>query len=229
MWHPPDNVIEDPVLHNRGPVFQDRADAGRHLAELLVDWRDQDTIICAIPAGGVPVAVEVAKTLGLPLDVMVVSKMTLPWNTEAGFGAMAADGTSLLNNELVEALGLDKTAIERGTEKTRAKVIDREERYHAVIQARDLAGHNVILVDDGLASGFTLRVAIASIRTRKVRSVMVAVPTGHSASVERVAPDCDRLYCANVREGMRFAVADAYEKWTDVSEDEVISLLEQQK
>ncbi len=228
MWHPPGNLSENPALHNRGQVFRDRADAGMQLGELLDDWRGSEAIVCAIPAGGVPVAFEMALQLRLHLDVLVVSKMTLPWNSEAGFGAMTADGVSLLNNELIRAIGLTQAQIQARTVKTSNKVAQRERRYHQLIARQDLSGQDVILVDDGLASGFTLRVAIMSARKQKARTVMVAVPTGHSTSVERVAPECDHLYCINVREGLRFAVADAYETWTDVSEEEVIALLEKQ-
>jgi putative phosphoribosyl transferase len=227
MWQLPANVTENPALHNRGPVFDDRLDAGTQLAKLLPDRQGSDAIICAIPAGGVPVGIAVARELALRFDVLVVSKMTLPWNTEAGFGAMAADGTSLLNQELVDTTDLDNDAITRATDSTRAKVLRREEHYHQVIPKQGLANREVILVDDGLASGFTLRVAIESAKSQKAKHIAVAVPTGHSASVERVAALCDQVYCANVREGMRFAVADAYREWTDVSEEEVVQLLEQ--
>ena len=227
MWQPPVNVTENPALHNRGPVFTDRLDAGTQLAKLLSDRQDSDAIICAIPAGGVPVGIAVARELALTFDVLVVSKMTLPWNTEAGFGAMATDGTSLLNLELVDATGLDNDEITRATDATRAKVARREKHYREIIRKQDLANRAVILVDDGLASGFTLRVAIESAKNQNAKHIAVAVPTGHSASVESVATECDWLFCANVREGLRFAVADAYRQWTDVSEDEVVQLLEQ--
>ena len=228
MWHLPENVTENPALRNRSQVFRDRADAGKQLGELLGSWHDSEAIVCAIPAGGVPVAFEMALQLRLRLDVLVVSKMTLPWNTEAGFGAVAADGVSLLNNELIRAIGLTQAQIQASTEKTRNKVAQRERRYHQLITRQDLSGQDVILVDDGLASGFTLRVAIMSARKQKARTVMVAVPTGHNTSVDRMAPECDHIYCINVREGLRFAVADAYETWTDVSEEEVITILEKQ-
>lgn len=227
MWQPPANVTENPALHNRGPVFDDRLDAGTQLAKLLPDPQGSDAIICAIPAGGVPVGIAVARELSLTFDVLVVSKMTLPWNTEAGFGAMAVDGTSRLNQELVDATGLGSDAVTRATELTREKILRREKHYRQIIPKQGLANREVILVDDGLASGFTLRVAIESAKNQKAKHIAVAVPTGHSLSVEAVAALCDRVYCANVREGMRFAVADAYREWTDVSEEEVARLLEQ--
>jgi putative phosphoribosyl transferase len=227
MWPAPLNVTENPALHNRGPVFGDRDDAGMQLAALLSGHRENDAIVCAIPAGGVPVGLAVARELALTFDVLVVSKMTLPWNTEAGFGAIAADGTSMLNQAVIDATGLDKDAINKATDSTRAKVRHREKHYREIISKQDLTNRAVILVDDGLASGFTLRVAIESAKSQKAKHIAVAVPTGHSASVEQVATECDWLYCANVREGMRFAVADAYHQWTDVSESDVAKLLAQ--
>lgn len=227
MWHPPVNVVENPDLRNHAAVFIDRVDAGKQLAALLHDWRGRDAIVIAIPAGGVPLGIVVAKELGLPFNVMVVSKMTLPWNTEAGYGAMAADGTVQVNQALVAATGMDADAVENGIELTRKKVAQREQHYRQLIAARPLRHKSVILVDDGLASGFTLRVAIDSARARHAGDIVVAVPTGLHISIDRVARECDRLYCVNIREGLRFAVADAYRQWTDVSEEEVVELLKQ--
>ena len=225
MWRPPINVIESPELHNRSTVFADRKDAGNELADLLGDYRGSDALVAAIPAGGVPIGAVVSKTLQLAFDVLVVSKMTLPWNTEAGYGAMSSDGTVRVNQALVGTIGLDADAVDGGIEITRKKVAKRELQYHELITPKSFKNKTVIIVDDGIASGFTLQVAIESARNRNAKEVIVAVPTGHSASIERIAKECDKLYCVNIREGFRFAVADAYKHWTDVSEDEVRNLL----
>ncbi len=100
MWTPPANVSETASLHNRASVFRDREDAGRQLASLLPEYRDSDALVLAIPAGGVPVAAALAAELRLPLNVLVVSKITLPWNSEAGYGAVAADGSYQINDAL---------------------------------------------------------------------------------------------------------------------------------
>lgn len=218
-------MTESGALHNRSRVFRDRWHAGELLAVLLEPYRSSDAILLAIPAGGVPVAAAVAECLGLPLGVLVVSKITLPWNPEAGYGAVAADGSVEINQPLVQQFALDAQTVAAGTEKTRAKVSARELAYRQRLPFPDLEGKSVILVDDGLASGFTLRVAIASARKQKAGAILVAVPTGHSSSVLDVAQRCDHVYCANVREGMRFAVADAYETWHDVTETEVMETL----
>lgn len=225
MWIPPTNVSETTSLHNRASIFRDRDDAGRQLASLLPDYRDSDALVLAVPAGGVPVAVALAEELHLPLNVLVVSKITLPWSTEAGYGAVAADGTCQINDKVVEQARLDEATVNSGISKTKAKVAKRANTFFDITGHHDLTDRIIIIVDDGLASGFTLRVAIESAKNQKAKEIIVAVPTGYATSVIAVADQCDHFYCANVREGMRYAVADAYEKWSDVSEEEVITML----
>ena len=140
---------------------------------------------------------------------------------------MSAEGILRVNEAVVAATGLDRDTVDAGIERTRKKVKKRELYYHQYIEAQLLAGRSVIIVDDGLASGFTLRVAIESAQARGATKVVVSVPTGPSMSIDALARDCDRIYCANIREGVRFAVADAYQRWCDVSEDEVFKLLEE--
>lgn len=221
----PDKVHEDPALRNRAWVFRDRIAAGEALARLLRDYRDSNAVVIGIPAGGMPVAAAVARILNLPLDFVVVSKIALPWNAEAGYGAMADDGLCRLNDHLIREIGLDEGAIAVGRKKTREKIARRLARFRALHPAVPLAGRTVILVDDGLASGFTVRVAVESLKRRGVARVIVAVPTGHGQSVAGIAAEADDVYCANIREGLRFAVAEAYEEWCDVREDEVDALL----
>jgi len=227
MWTAPANVTEDASLHNRAHVFSDRTAAGKVLAGLLGDHADTDTLLLAIPAGGVPVAAAMAAGLGLPLSVLVVSKITLPWNTEAGYGAVAADGSHQINEPLAHHYRLDQETIQEGIDKTTAKVNRRQELFTRLLGRNGLDGRTVVLVDDGLASGFTLRVAIASARNQGAREILVAVPTGHATSVTEIAALADRVFCANVREGMRYAVAEAYELWSDVSEEEVLAILKE--
>lgn len=227
MCQRPNNVIEIKALHNREHVFSDRRDAGKQLAQLLTKWRDSDAVVLAIPAGGVPVAAGLAESLHLPMDVLVVSKITLPWNTEAGFGAVSANGDVRINEALVTQAQLDKTEVDAGITRTREKVQRREKHFHKFTKKIPVRNKEIILVDDGLASGFTMQVAIESLRNRQAGHIIVAVPTGHSSSVKRIAEDCDQLYCANIREGFNYAVANAFDNWYDVSEEEVTKLLQQ--
>jgi len=219
-------VTELPALHDRVRIFRDRAHAGEILAGMLAEYQYTRTLVMAIPAGGVPVAAVLARKLVLPLDVAVVSKITLPWNTEAGYGAVAFDGTTRLNSDLLPRLRLSKGEIEEGKAATAGKVERRVERFRGNRPYPDLIRERVILVDDGLASGFTLLVGVEALKKSGAREIIVAVPTGSSSAVQRVAAEVDRLYCANIRGGWSFAVADAYERWTDVDEEESLQIFD---
>lgn len=216
-------MIHDcPELRDRAPVFRDRPDAGRVLAALLGERVGPDARVLAIPAGGVPVAVTLAEAKGLRVDAAVVSKVTLPWNTEAGYGAVAFDGQVLLNEPLVAQLGLDEETVRAGVDETRRKVARRSAAFAGLA---DLAGAEVVLVDDGLASGFTMRAAVEALRRRGVGRLAVAVPTGSLHAARDLERRVDVLFCANLRSGPRFAVAEAYEAWRDVPEAEAVALL----
>ena len=173
-------------------------------------------------------AVEIARALQLPFDIAVVSKITLPWNSEAGYGAVAFDGTLILNEELLSRLNLSKEDIQKGIEETGQKVRRRVTRFRGDRPLPDFK-RPVILVDDGLASGFTLRVAIKALRQAGATNVILAVPTAHSESVQTVLEEVEAIYCPNLRSGLSFAVAHAYEQWSDLDEQEVIRLLQEFK
>ena len=219
------NVVELPELRERIAVFRNRDHGGEILTKMLAEFTDGDATIMAIPAGGVPVAKVMAERLNLNLDLAVVSKITLPWNTEVGYGAVAYDGTMRLNDNLVARLRLTEEQIQEGIDKTLKKVANRVKNLRGVGTLGDFSGQQAILVDDGLASGFTMRVAIEALKKAGVGSLSVAVPTGHEKSIERIAGEVDALYCANVRGGFNFAVAEAYLKWSDVSEEEVAAIM----
>jgi predicted phosphoribosyltransferase len=220
----PYKIIERPELRDQVRVFRDRTHAGEVLAEMLSSYRKTDAIALAIPAGGVPVAAVIAEKLNLLLDVAVVSKITLPWNTEAGYGAVAFDGTMLLNEDLVSSLGLSREQIQEGIDETTKKVQRRVKSFRGTSPFPDLTKRQIILVDDGLASGFTMLVAIEALRQAGALQICVAVPTGHASALPAMAKEVEAVYCANIRTGFSFAVADAYEVWSDVSETEAIAL-----
>ena len=208
-------------------VFRDRVHAGDVLARMLQPYIQDMQMVLGIPAGGVPVGVVVAKTLKLPFDVAVVSKITLPWNTEAGYGAVAFDGTVRLNQALTARIGLSDTDIQTGIEKTTAKVNQRMARLRKNRPFPVLTEHYTLLVDDGLASGFTMRVAIEALQKAGADHIIVAVPTAHKESLNAIISKVDAVFCPNIRSGLRYAVADAYERWSDVDESEVLINLEQ--
>lgn len=223
----PEKVVDIQQMRDRVGVFEDRAEAGLKLAEMLEHLRGSDALVLGVPAGGVPVAAPLAEELGLELDVAVVSKITLPWNSEAGYGAVAFDGTVRINKPLRSRLGLSDEDVDRGIEATRNKVKRRVLELRGERPLPDVSGRTVVLCDDGLASGFTMMTAVEAVRDAGPEQIIVAVPTAHTESVERIVEDIDCLYCCNLRGGMHFAVAAAYRNWRDVPLDEVQALLEQ--
>ena len=221
----PGRVVELPALRDRLGVFRDRTHAGEVLADMLSAYRGSNALVLSIPAGGAPVAAAIARVLALPLDVAVVSKLTLPWNTETGYGALAFDGTLRLNEMLMARAGLSEADIEAGKARAQEKVTRRMKLLRGDRPFPDLSQCSAILVDDGLASGFTLMVAIEALRHQNAKEIVVAVPTAHAESAARIAPLVEALYCPNLREGTSFAVADAYQEWSDVAEEDLVTLL----
>jgi predicted phosphoribosyltransferase len=221
----PGTIIDLPELRNKQGVFADRPDAGRVLADMLTAYKNSPALIMAIPAGGVPVALGMAQPLNLAVAVAVVSKITLPWNTESGYGAVAFDGTVRLNESLLPGLGLTREQIDEGIAATRQKVQRRVKRFSRKLPFPDVKNKTVFLVDDGLASGFTMLTAVEAMKKAGVGSLNIATPTAHLESLQRLSEQVDAIYCANTRKGLFFAVADAYKRWTDVSEEELFEMI----
>ena len=219
------NLFDIPDFRNRSAVFRNREHAGEVLGDMLSDYKGTDAVVFAIPAGGVPVGAVIADKLQIPLELAVVSKITLPWNTEAGYGAVAFDGTVRINQEIVSRTGISEGEIENGVEKTLNKVKRRVAEFREGKPPIQAKRRPVILVDDGIASGFTMLVAVEAFKKMRADEIIVAVPTGHWGAIEKVLSDVETLYCANLRSGWTFAVADAYVNWSDISEEEVIDLL----
>jgi len=219
-------IIDLPELRDCVRVFQDRGHAGRLLSQMLAAYGHSDALVLAIPAGGIPVAVATGKCLNLPVDVVVVSKITFPWNTEAGYGALAFDGTLRLNDALLARTDLSEKQIAKDVEQTRRKIERRVNRLRHGLEPLDVGERTLIVVDDGLASGFTMRVAVEALVQQGATSIVIAVPTGHAGAVTDLAASVQAVYCANVRMGWSFAVADAYEHWSDIDEEEAVRVLQ---
>lgn len=215
-------IYHSEVHFNRSAVFRNRQDAGQQLAGLLQGQFDKSAVAVAIPAGGVPVAIEVALLLKLPLDICVASKITFPWTTESGYGAVAADHSVQFNDPLINKYNLDQDTIDQGLSLTQHKVNHRETLCRQWIKPVPMKDKTVLLIDDGLASGITMKAAIESVKNHQAAKVVVAVPTGHHNALLDLADRCDAIYCVNIREGFSFAVADAYQQWQDVTEQDVL-------
>jgi len=219
-------ITDDPSLREKRFVFSDRHDAGKKLGALIRSRPALvDPVVLAIPAGGVPVGVEVALALGAPFSLAVVRKVQVPGNTEAGFGAVTWDGRVLINGRLRAALGLSQVAVDAAVTAARRNVVERVARFTAGRPFPNLTNTSVIITDDGLASGFTMLAALESIRAMHPARIVVAVPTASASSAELVARQADELVCLNIRSSARFAVAEAYQRWYDLDDREVIAEL----
>jgi len=224
----PENVFDLPDLREKTRVFRDRVHAGEILGRMLQSYRNSGVLLLAVPAGGLPVAAAIRQSTALALDVAVVSKITFPWNTEAGYGAVAFDGTVQLNPAALAFAELSQSQIKAGKEKTLQKVRQRVRLLRGGKPFPELQNGSVILIDDGLASGFTMKVAVESVKNAGAGVIAVAVPTGHRETVLKIASLVDALFCPNIRSGMSFAVADAYEFWYDLPDDELLAILKNQ-
>lgn len=222
-------IHHNPVYHEQTGVFADRAEAGEQLAGLLGQTKLTRPLVLAIPAGGVPVAASLANHLQVPLDVAVVSKITLPWNSEAGYGAVAFDGSCSLNHDLIRRANLRDQVVEAGIQTTREKVQHRQQLFRQDRPMPMLAGRDVIVVDDGLASGLTLQVAVLALRRAGADRLLLAVPTAHDAAARQLAHTVEALFCVNLRSGWSYSVAAAYRHWHDISEADAKLILLQHR
>lgn len=218
-------IIDDPKLRNKSFVFEDRDDAGLHLAKMLEEFRRKDAIVLAIPSGGVPIGLAVSSYLDLPFDLLIIRKIPIPGNTEAGFGAISLEGDMLLNDSMVKMLRLSDKEIKELAKPVEAELKARNSIFRHGRPMPDLEGKTVILADDGLASGYTMMAAAQLVRRRKPAMVVVAVPTASLNTIELLSDYVDMIICPNIRSGYSFAVADAYRNWYDLSREEVVSLL----
>jgi putative phosphoribosyl transferase len=205
--------------------FRDRADAGRQLAARLMDYANRpDVLVLALPRGGVPVAFEVAQALGAPLDVFLVRKLGLPGHEELAMGAIASGGVVVHNSEVVDMLGIPDDVIETVAAQERLELERREQAYRDDRPAPDVRGKTVILVDDGLATGTTMRAAAAALREQGPDRIVVAVPTAAPETCEEFRDEVDDIICAITPEPF-YAVGLWYQDFSQTTDDEVRGLL----
>lgn len=214
-----ENITFDPYLRSKTHLFKDRCDAGKMLTKILT--RPNNPIVLAIPSGGVPVGYCLSREFKTSLDIIVVRKVPIPGNPEAGFGAIAPDGFLILNEPLVKELGLKQDEIMEIAKLRLNEIRSRIIKFRGSREVEKISKKDVILVDDGIASGYTILVAIKSLRKYHPNKIIVAVPTGHDQALHRVSNEADEVYCLNIRSGFAFAVADAYKAWYDVDDEEV--------
>ena len=206
-------------------LFRDRVEAGDALAGLLGHYAGRpDVLVLALPRGGVPVAARVAHALGTPLDVFVVRKLGVPGQPELAMGAIATGGVRVVNEQVVGRLRLGEADLQRVAEAEGRELARRERSYREGRGPPDLAGQVVILVDDGLATGSTMRAAVAAARRLGPARVVVAVPTAPASTCQRLGEEADEAVCATTPRPFR-AVGYSYRSFPQTSDEEVRSLL----
>ncbi len=207
-------------------MFRDRFDAGEVLAGRLREYAGRaDVIVLALPRGGVPVGYVVARELGAPLDVFVVRKLGTPGQPELAMGAIASGGVRVLNHDVVQSLGIPEWAIEEVAEQEQAELERRERQYRGERPPLQARGKTVILVDDGLATGSSMRAAAAALRQQGAAKILVAVPVAARATCDQLRDEGHDVVCATTPEPF-FAVGQWYEDFSQTSDEEVRELLE---
>ena len=207
-------------------VFRDRREAGRLLAGKLMRYADRrDVLVLGLPRGGVPVAFEVACALRAPLDVFLVRKLGVPGYQELAMGAIASGGVCVLNEDVVRALRIPQRTIDVVAEEERAELVRREREYRGGRPAPNVQGRVVILIDDGLATGSTMRAAVAALRRRKPARIVVAVPVGAPETCAEFQDEADEAICA-VEPKPFYSVGSWYKDFSQTTDEVVRELLE---
>jgi len=210
-------------------LFLDRRDAGQILAQELAEYANRpDVIVLALPRGGVPVAYEVARALHAPLDIFLVRKLGLPGHEELAMGAIASGGVRVLNQDLIQALNIPGWVIDGVAEQEQQELERRERAYRGDRPRPDVRGKTVILIDDGLATGASMRAAVASLREQGPARIIVAVPTASPETCEEFKAEVDQIVCATTPQPF-LGVGAWYEDFSQTTDEEVRRLLEQAK
>ena len=210
----------------RSPPFEDRRDAGRRLARKLSSFRGERCVVFGLPRGGVPVAYEISRSLGAPLDVFVSRKLGAPDQPEFGIGAVAAGGVRILNADVVRRLGITDEYVERITAQEVAEVKRRLRFFRGGRSEPEVGGRTVILVDDGLATGVTARAAVEALRLRKPQRLVLAAPVCAAQTAELFESLVDGLVCLASPSDLG-AIGLWYKNFDQTSDEEVMHLLEE--
>jgi len=208
--------------------FSDRVEAGKRLASALRDFAGKNGIVLAIPRGGVVVGYEIAKALSLPLDVIIPRKIGAPDNPELAIGAMTEDGTIILDDNLITYIGVQRDYIKAESERQKHEIERRLKLYRQNEPYPSLKGLDVVIVDDGIATGSTMKAALASVKNRGASTVTVAVPVGPPSTIKELKKQAARVVCLYTPEYFQ-AIGQFYTDFNQTTDEEVIQLLKQSK
>jgi predicted phosphoribosyltransferase len=208
--------------------FVDRVDAGNRLASALKDFSGKNGIVLAIPRGGVVVGYVIAKALGLPLDVIIPRKIGAPDNPELAIGAVAEDGTAILDENLIRYLGVSRGYIKEESERQKKEIGRRLKMYRQNTPYPSLKGLDVIVADDGIATGSTMKAALASVKNKGAKTVTVVVPVGPPSTIKELEKQADRVVCLYTPEYFQ-AIGQFYNEFNQTTDEEVIQLLKESR
>ena len=206
-------------------IFKDRVDAGKILAEKLSKYAAEKPLVLGLPRGGVPVAFEVAKALKAPLDVYIVRKLGVPGHEELAMGAIATGDVRVLNESVIGPLQISKEAIETETKKEKEELKRRERVYRSGRAPLVVANRTVLLIDDGIATGSTIKAAIAALKKQKAAKIIVGVPVAPSSTIEELKKEVDDLVCVSTPDFF-FAISVWYDEFPQTTDEQVRELLE---
>ena len=209
------------------PIFENRFDAGSQLAAKLTEYQGQPVVVLAIPNGGLPVALQVALALGADLDVVISRKLPIPLRPEGGFGAIADDGAVILNEEVLKEVNLTEQQVNYQVGMVRTDIRQRSLLYRGTKPLSIISGKTAVIVDDGLASGYTMIAAVESVRRRRPARVVVAVPAASEAAVKRLEDVTDRVVTVSTGGTSKFYIADYYRYWHVLSDEEGLKCLKE--
>ena len=202
------------------PIFENRYDAGRQLAEKLGEFKNQPVIVLAIPNGGVPVALQVALAINADMDLIISRKIPIPLRPEGGFGAVTDDGTTILNQDVLKSINLNEPQVNYQISKVRNDIQQRSLLYRGSRPVSVVKDKTVIVVDDGLASGYTMMAAVESVRRRQPKRVIAAVPAASATAVRNVEKIADRVITVVTAFVPKFYVSDFYRYWNVLNDKE---------
>jgi putative phosphoribosyl transferase len=207
-------------LKSTNPIFENRYDAGKKLAEKLLEYKKQPVVVLAIPNGGIPVAHHVALELNANMDLIISRKIPIPLAPEGGFGAVTDDGTVILNPDVLKRINLNESQINYQVSRVRNDIQQRSIIYRSSRPVSVLASKIAIVVDDGLASGYTMMAAIESVRRKKPKVVIAAVPVASAVAIKQVEKVADKVITVAIDYSPRFYVSDYYRYWNVLNDRE---------
>ncbi len=208
--------------------FSDRKDAGKQLASALADFGFKEGMVLAIPRGGVVVGYEIASALNFKLDVIVPRKIGAPGNPELATGAVTEDGTMILDDSLIMYLGVSNDYIYQESERQKQEIRRRQNFYRQGVSEPEIKEKNVIVVDDGIATGYTMKAALASVRNRGAATLTVAIPVGPPSTIKEIEGQADNIVCLYTPEYFQ-AIGQFYSDFSQTTDEEVIELIKKLK